>query len=39
MKFVVIKWVWIADLVAMIGDILLYKGMSDDIKRFFYLFV
>lgn len=28
-----------ADLVAIIGDILLYKGMSEYIKRLFYLFV
>lgn len=39
MKSIVVKWIRIADLVTIIGDILLYKGMSEYIKRLFYLFV
>lgn len=39
MKFMVIKWIRVADLVAIVGDILLCKGMSEYIKKLFYLFV
>lgn len=39
MNSIVIKWIRIADLVAIIGDILLYKGLSGYVKRLFYLFV
>lgn len=39
MKFIVIKEIRIADIPAIIEDIPLYKGMSEYIKRLFYLFV